>query len=181
MTQRSFSTEQADDEQPIRDLCTYMVENYPKATLQDVYKTCYQDYFGAGHIVSDTTAAHQYLSAEIAACADADMGGIPSTEPTGFRHRFVRVNLSEILNGTMSEEELFAHFVAAANQSNALGDNWASEWQQIETIAIAIQPEWADSVLQENLHMAASRNGAVRHSDAFRNAYNPHYRIIQNN
>jgi hypothetical protein len=37
-------------EDSVRALCGYMVSTYPEATLQDVYKTCYQDFFGAEHL-----------------------------------------------------------------------------------------------------------------------------------
>ena len=175
------TTKPMNEEQAIREFCTYMVEKYPKATLQDVYKTCYQDYFGANHLMMDTAAAHRYLLAELAACTEEDLSKIPSCEPTGFRHRFKRVNLSEVLNGSVSEEELFSQFVAAATQNNAYSDDWSAEWHRIETIAIAIQPAWEDSALQAELHLAAEQKSAVRHSNAFRKAYNPHYRIIHNN
>lgn len=171
---------QQSEEQAIRELCTYMVEQYPNATLQDMYKTCYQDFFGPGHLVPDTAMAHQYLSDEIADCAGQDLSTMPSCEPTGFRHRFVRVNLSEVLNGNMSEEELFGKFLSAAAQNNAFSEDWSSEWQQIETIAVSVCPAWADSALQAELRFAAQQNCAVRHSESFRKAYNPHYRIVPN-
>lgn len=171
---------QQSEEQAIRELCTYMVEQYPNATLQDMYKTCYQDFFGPGHLVPDTAMAHQYLSDEIADCAGQDLSRMPPYEPTGFRHRFVRVNLSEVLNGNMSEEELFGKFLSAAAQNNAFSEDWSSEWQQIETIAVSVCPAWADSALQAELRFAAQQNCAVRHSESFRKAYNPHYRIVPN-
>ena len=124
--------------------------------------------------------AHQYLSDEIADCAGQDLSRMPPYEPTGFRHRFVRVNLSEVLNGNMSEEELFARFVEAAGTNNALSDKWEEEWQTIETIALEVQPAWADSTLQNELRYAASVQSPVRHSETFRQAYHPHYRIIVN-
>ena len=172
---------QAGEEEAIRDLCTYISGRYPAATLQDVYKTCYQDYFGANHLMMDTAAAHRYLLAEIAACAEEDLSKIPPCEPTGFRHRFKRVNLSEVLNGSLSEEELFRAFADAAVKNNAFGEDWESEWEQIETVAVSVCPAWADSALRAELRIAAKAKSAVRHSDAFRKAYNPHYRIILNN
>ena len=171
---------QQSEEQAIRELCTYMVEQIPNATLQDVYKICFQDFFGPGHLVPDTAMAHQYLSAEIADCAGQDLSPMAPYEPTGFRHRFVRVNLSEVLNGNMSEEELFGKFLSAAAQNNAFSEDWSSEWQQIETIAVSVCPAWADSALQAELRFAAQQNCAVRHSESFRNTYYPHYRIVPN-
>lgn len=173
------STAPDNDEKAIRTMCTEIAERYPQATLQDVYKTCYQDFFGAEHLLKDTAMAHNYLMSEIAACKDENLSAMPDYEPTGFRHRFTRVNLSLIHAGQLSESELFSRFVDAAGQNNAYSDNWSAEWQQIETIALEKHPQWQDSALQAELRHAASVPCAVRHSEAFRNAYHPHYRIVR--
>ena len=149
------------------------------ATLQDVYKTCYQDYFGAEHLVNDTASARQYLHRELDECRDTDMSQMPKKEPTGFRHRFTRVNLSCVVDGELSEKQLLALFLEAAGKDNAFNNNWAEEWEKIENIALKICPAWIDQELQTDLQEAARNKQAVRHSEAFRNAYHPHYRIIR--
>jgi hypothetical protein len=130
--------------------------------------------------LSDTTAAHQYLKAEIEATQAQDLSAMPVYEPTGFRHRFMRANLSLVHSGEMSEDELFARFAEAAGTNNAFSDNWEEEWEKIEKIALEVQPAWADSTLQTELRYAASVQSPVRHSETFRQAYHPHYRIIVN-
>ena len=174
-------------EAAVRTMCEQIIAHYPEATLQDVYKTCYQDYFGAEHLMQDTAAARAYLHSELVACASTDMSAIPQREPTGFRHRFVRINLSVVTGGSadtgspaMTEEELLQLFIDAAGKNNAYSDNWADEWAGIETIALRANPGWQDVELQQALREAAQMNAAVRHSEAFRNAYNPHYRIVRN-
>lgn len=173
------ATQKPSEEQAIRTMCMEIAEHYPQATLQDVYKTCFQDFFGAEHLMRDTAVAHQYLKEEITATEAQDLSAMPMYEPTGFRHRFTRVNLSLVHNGAMSEDELFARFVEAADTNNAFSDNWAEEWKQIESIALELHPAWADSSLQADLRYAASIPSAVRHSEAFRQHYRPHYRIIK--
>lgn len=173
-------TKKPNEEAAIRSMCEEIAKNYPQATLQDVYKTCFQDFFGAEHLLSDTAAAHQYLKAEIEATQAQDLSAMPVYEPTGFRHRFMRVNLSLVHSGEMSEDELFARFAEAAGTNNAFSDKWEEEWEKIEKIALEVQPVWADSTLQTELRYAASVQSAVRHSEAFRQAYHPHYRIIVN-
>jgi hypothetical protein len=173
------STAPDSEENAIRTMCMEIAEHYPQATLQDVYKTCFQDFFGAEHLLKDTAMAHNYLLSELAACKDENLSAMPSFEPTGFRHRFVRVNLSEVLSGAMSEDELFARFVDAAGQNNAYSDNWPAEWQRIEKIALEVHPAWTVTILQAALQFAASTTSPVRHSEAFRNAYHPHYRIVR--
>lgn len=167
------------EDKAIRQMCEEIHAQYPLATLQDVYKTCYQDYFGAEHLMSDTAAARQYLQRELAECRNTDMNLMPKREPTGFRHRFSRINLSCIVEGELTEKQLLALFFDAAGKENAYGDAWAEEWQKIERIALKVCPDWANEPLQAELRLAAEGNHAVRHSEAFRKAYHPHYRIVR--
>ena len=168
------------EDKAIRQMCEEIHAQYPVATLQDVYKTCYQDYFGAEHLVKDTASARQYLQKEFDECRDTDMSLMPKREPTGFRHRFTRVNLSCVVDGELSEKQMLSMFLDAAGKDNAFGNDWAAEWMKIESIALKVCPDWADQALQAELQEAARNKQAVRHSEAFRTAYNPHYRIVGN-
>lgn len=167
------------EDKAIRQMCEEIHEQYPMATLQDVYKTCYQDYFGAEHLMSDTAAARNYLSMELEACRNTDMSLMPKREQTGFRHRFTRVNLASVVDGELTEEQLLTMFIDAAGKDNAFGHGWAEEWAKIESIAIKVCPTWSNQELQAELQEAAQNKQAVRHSEAFRNTYNPHYRIVR--
>ena len=93
----------------------------------------------------------------------------------------MRVNFTNITEGQLTEEELVTMFVDAAGKDNAFSDDWAVEWQKIVKIALEVNPKWADKKLQAELTEAAENKQAVRHSEAFRNNYNPHYRIVRNN
>ena len=60
----SCSAQKTTEEEAIRAMCAEMAEKYPQSTLQDVYKSCFQDFFGAEHLLSDTAAAqavHDYF------------------------------------------------------------------------------------------------------------------------
>lgn len=180
LCQAGDSTSRSTDD-AIREMCQHIHNQYPLATLQDIYKTCYQDFFGAEHLMSDTAAARYYIHQELEQCRDTDLSLIPKCEPTGYRHRFVRINFSNILERQLSEEQLVMMFIDAAGKDNAFSDDWLSEWKNIETIALEVNPGWADAELQSELTIAAENSHAVRHSEAFRENYNPHYRIVRNN
>lgn len=167
------------DEKDIRQMCQYIHNQYPLATLQDIYKTCYQDFFGAEHLMNDTAAARYYINYELEQCKNTDLSLMPKREPTGFRHRFVRINFSNIVDGELTEEQLVMMFINAAGKDNAYSDDWASEWKLIEKIALEVNPDWQDADLQSELTEAAENKYAVRHSEAFRENYNPHYRIVR--
>lgn len=174
-----FTACQNTDDKDIRRMCEDIHSQYPMATLQDIYKTCYQDYFGAEHLVSDTASARLYQQRELDECRDTDMSLMPKREPTGFRHRYTRINLACVADGDLSVNQLLEMFLEAAGKDNAFGDNWADEWTKIESIALEVNPLWTDPELQAELHEAAENNFAVRHSQAFRETYHPHYRIVK--
>ena len=102
------------DDKAIRRMCEDIHTQYPMATLQDIYKTCYQDYFGAEHLVSDTASARLYLQRELDECRDTDMSLMPKREPTGFRHRYTRINLACVVDGELSVNQLLEMFLEAA-------------------------------------------------------------------
>ena len=172
----------------VRAMCVQIAEAYPAATLQDVYKTCYQDYFGAEHLMQDTAAARNYLHYELKELKSEGVNELrmPMREPTGFRHRFVRLNLALVLNGEMTEDELLQQFIEAAGDerisdlTNERMNGWAEEWSEIERIALEVQPAWQNEELQAELRKAAEMQAAVRHSESFRKTYKPHYRIVKN-
>lgn len=176
----SCGTRKINEEQAIRTFCQELALNYPEATLQDLYKSCYQDFFGPEHLLRDTAFAHRYLKSELEECQDMNLGALPPYELTGFRHRFMRVNLSEVLEGRMSESELFARSLQAYPESDTLALSWTEEWNRIEEVAISVNPAWEDAELQAALRNAADQNAAAHHSDAFRRAYKPHYRLVPN-
>ena len=168
-----------DNDIAIRRMCEDIHSRYPQATLQDIYKTCYQDFFGAEHLMNDTAAARQYIHYELEQCKGTDMSAMPKREPTGFRHRFTRVSFACLVDSDLTEEQLVMMFIGAAGKDNAFSDDWASEWKNIERIALNVNPDWADTELQSELTEAAEKHCAVRHSEAFRDNYNPHYRIVR--
>ena len=175
----AFVTSCNTENNDIQKMCEEMAKQYPASTLQDVYKTCYQDFFGAEHLMSDTSAARLSLQNEIKECVGTDLSKMPKKELTGFRHRFTRINLSCVVEGEMSEEELLKLFLEAASKDNKLDKDWAQEWEKIEKIALNVNPQWANPKLQIFLQKAAQNNSSMSHSDAFRKAYNPHYRIVK--
>ena len=76
------------EERAIRQLCREMHRQYPAATLQDLYKSCYQDFFGAEHLVGDTAAARHYLHEELSGFRADSRTGIPEQELTAGKYTF---------------------------------------------------------------------------------------------
>ena len=150
---------------------------YPAATLQDVYKSCYQDRFGVEHLIPDSSSAARYLHQELAAM---DTTLILDNECCGYSHQHERVSLALIRRGELSEQELIGRMLAdRVPHSSRDSAGWVREWKQIEEIALEQYPEWRDSSLQTALTQCAEQLAPVHHSEAYRQAYKPHYRVVK--
>ena len=75
---------------------------YPQSTLQDIYKSFYQDRFGPGHMIDDTASARSYLIHELSEITDAST---VYYEPTGSEGRFVRVYLSAVVDNLITTDQ----------------------------------------------------------------------------
>ncbi len=153
------------------------LELHPSMQMQDVVKMCYQAVFGMEHMLSDTEKAKQYFLSEYEATpANSD---IPLYEPIS--EDFCRVNLAAWKARDLEPQELFDLFIASANY-NILGtrtdlNNCAKSVEKI--IAKGLLPfsleEWKE------YYVAYKNNGMhpVHHSDAYRQAERPAYRLIR--
>ena len=150
---------------------------YPESTLQDIYKSFYQEHFGPGHIISDTASARRYLMREL-----SEMGKTqsPYFEPTGSQGDYVRVYLSAVADNLITAEQLLDAFVRSANLWQEPAVSWLEKWETIVSIIQANKMEIEG--FETNLPLlteAARNNQAVHHSSRYNEAYHPHYRIVE--
>lgn len=153
------------------------LEHHPSMQMQDIIKMCYQATFGVEHMLADTERAKNYFTKEYET-TPADHA-CPLYEPIS--ENFCRVNLAAWKAKNLESRDLFDLFVATAN-FNVPGtetdfDNFAKSAEQL--IAEGLFPfsleEW------QNYYTAYKNNGMhpVHHSDAYRLAERPAYRLIR--
>lgn len=155
-----------------------MKERYPEARYRDVYKNFMQDYFGPGHILTDTVASGEYLRYELknAKRFDGDL-----YEPTGYNGNFYRVNISLIKDGIISYDDYFSAFVRSAQGIVPPEiEEWRREWKAIDGIiqSNGFVYEDDDADREMILNQLTEGNPVVHHSAHFNSAYSLHYRII---
>ena len=161
----------------IRSAIEQQLATYPESTLQDIYKSFYQEHFGPGHIISDTASARRYLMKEL---SEMNQTSSPYYEPTGSQGDYVRVYLSAIADSLITAEQLLDAFVESANSWQEPSVNWLEKWEAVVSIIqsnkMEIKDSWSDLPL---LNQAARNNQAVHHSRRYNEAYHPHYRIVE--
>ena len=155
------------------------LNDFPKSTLQDLYKSFFQDRFGPGHLVSDTSMAGNYLRYEL---NNSTVFHEKYYEPTGYESNYYRVNLSVIKENKISYQDFFDAFLRSV-ENVSLDDisEWGSEWSEIESVITSMNLnlenfekdlEMIHSVLEQDKY-------AIHHSDTYESEYHPHYRIIE--
>jgi len=178
----------------VREAVNRQMQAYPKSTLADLYKNFFQDKFGPGHIIADTTSAGNYLRREMASYALAEEAASQAArivygplikgaaaEPTGWEGQFFRVNLSVVKSGRIPYDVFFDAFVRSVNGIRPIAvADWHKEWNKIEKIIRSMNlhlPEYdADKQAIEDRLNRGEYVG--EHSEAFIKAYDPHYRIV---
>jgi len=190
--------------QDIEGLVNRQLQTYPKSRLLDIYKSCFQDYMGAEHLVSDKQMVKAYLDEELASTSIDDL--MPwYYEPCGIDSNYYRVSIRAVKEGIITEDQLLDAFIRSANgrssesrQAHIDGrvvldggkansetrpsvESWSDRWHKIigtiDQMKVDLpnyqeDKQFIDSVLSIGKY-------ALSHSPEYREAYHPHYRIVE--
>ena len=161
-------------------------EKYPQATLQDVYKNNFQDYFGPAHIMARREGVLAYLKSELQQMdkeevSSSDLSGRKYYTPCGWRHNYYQVSLQVIKDGIMSVEEFADAFMAGGGSAPDVTERWLEEWEVIKSEVKKIAPDLEGFEEDAGKIDALLENGeyVVHHSRKYEEFYCPHYRIIR--
>ena len=168
---------QSIDTTAMRSSIERQLATYPESTLQDIYKSFYQEHFGPGHIISDTASARRYLMRELSEMGETQS---PYFEPTGSQGDYIRVYLSAVADSLITAEQLLDAFVRSANLWQEPTVRWMEKWEAIVSIIQANKMKLEGFETDLPLLTEAARNSqAVHHSRRYNEAYHPHYRIVK--
>lgn len=149
-------------------------QRYPLLQPQDVLKFFHQSTFGCGHLIASPTAAAEYIRQEMAQCADS------SVTIEDLDGDFCRVHLSYTKKLGVSADTL-AKLLAHSAQEPC-GNEESLETQLTLALSMAKNGELPFSFESLNQEVIAWRSAgfpARHHSEVFRNAYAPAYRVIK--
>ena len=165
----------------IQGFVNQQLKTYPKSRLLDIYKSCFQDFMGAEHLVSDRQSVKAYLDEELQTTNHDDM--MPwYYEPCGVNGQYVRVSIRAIKENLVPEDLLLDAFIRSANSDKRPSvESWRDRWHMIigtiDQMQLALpyyqqDREFVDSILSVGKY-------AISHSPDYREAYRPHYRIVE--
>ena len=159
------------------------IKNHPNQTLQDVYKSCYQDEYGPGHLISNESSAINSLLQEINTI-EKDYTPITLFEQTGIYGNYLRVDLTLVRDGVIPFFVLFRALTISATIGGQKSDeNWSTIWSEIveEVKKAELKFENFEEDLANLDRISKSEDKVVHHSEMYENIYHPHYRIIEKN
>lgn len=163
---------------PTGKITPYLVthlRNHPSMTSVDIAKLCYQAAHGAEHLLFDPDRARDYLLRELDA-TKAD-GRIPLIEPIS--DTVARVNLAAWKARGLSADTLFSLFASTARVSGNGEAQMAEYLIEVtdylsHTSATVTAADWQDFLAWYD----GQGRPAVHHSEAYRAAERPAYRIV---
>ena len=169
--------------QDIRGFINRQLQNYPKSRLLDIYKSCFQDYMGAEHLVSDRQMVKAYLDEELNNTSLDDL--MPwYYEPCGIDSSYYRVSIRAIKESLVSEDQVLNAFIRSADSEKRPSvESWSERWHKIigtiDQMTLDMpnyqeDKQFIDSVLSVGKY-------AISHSPDYCEAYHPHYRIVERN
>ncbi len=150
------------------DILTNHQLRYPAMQAQDAYKLIYQTACGPAHAITDPEAARAWLEKELQNLSDPYPE--PASDPISPDGCLVRVHLAPYLVSGGSIEKLQDAFITTSHEFTADHTRLKS---YLET-ALPLFPGLES--LRETLK--ARGYPAMHHSDAYRAAYKPAYRLV---
>ena len=161
----------------VSQLLSAHLERYPLMQLDDIYKLLHQAALGPGHAVDNPDAARKRLDQELAALGEAPDELLQDViSPDG---RLGRVHLRPYLASGADPDALHRAFVETANSYPASPDKLAKFCGCLGDLAAAGGIPFArEEVLAYFEKISRDGYPAVHHSEAFRHAYHPAYRVI---
>ena len=148
-------------------------KRYPLMQPTDAVKLIYQNEFGGGHLIRDEEACLNYLRREY-----ADLEKDPTAplyEDIG--NGIVRVNLAAVREEDL--EQLGQDFIASAVKHKGTLDSFLNKLEVLQTLTtegvFAFDLDALNAYLSE---YKAAGYLAVSHSEQYRQAYKPSYRVI---
>ena len=148
-------------------------KRYPLMQPTDAVKLIYQNEFGGGHLIRDEQACLNYLRREY-----ADLEKNPTAllyEDIG--NGIVRVNLAAVKPEDL--EQLGQNFIASAAKHKGTLDGFLNKLEVLRTLTaegvFAFDLDVLNSYLSE---YKSAGYPTVSHSEQYRQAYKPSYRII---
>ncbi len=151
------------------------LSRYPALAPQDLMKLCFQSEFGPAHLVPETSAPARYILEEWQSLPPDR----PATPPEELGNGLVRFHFTNEYPPEEAAPLLARLFSITAKDHQGTEEGLLQRLSMAEAAFLSARPDWEpDAVRAAFAHYRARGCPAVHHSDGFRAAYSPHYRLL---
>ena len=149
---------------------------YPLMEPRDAVKLVYQNEFGGGHLIRNEQACMEFLQREYTSVPqDPD---VPLLEDIG--NGLCRVNLAALDAHGISPTELGAAFIRSAAQTRGSVASFRKKLALLQKLtAEGAMPFSQEALGAYLIDYETAGFPPVSHSNTYRNAYHPAYRVIR--
>lgn len=156
------------------DILRAQMRAHPATQPADAVKLCYQSAFAGGHMIEDAKRSLAYLKEELAVVPPREE---PLFEPIG--GGYARLNLSQTARFGLSPETVNALFVRSAGLCRGTMRDFDERLSKLRSLCLAggcpFTPQALDAYLTDYQLRGCP---PVHHSEAYRAAYAPAYRVV---
>ena len=147
---------------------------YPQMEPRDAVKLIYQNEFGGGHLIRDEKSCINYLRREYGSVTQT-----PDVLTEDIGNGLVRVRLSALDAHGYTPDQLGRDFIRSAAIHAGSKDRFLAKLELLQQLTGMGQLPFSSDRLEAYLsEYAAAGYPMVSHSDAYRAAYAPAYRIV---
>ena len=157
----------------LRAILIAHTKRYPLMQPTDAVKLIYQNEFGGGHLIRDEQACLNYLRREYTSVAKDPT--VPLYEDIG--NGIIRVNLAAVKPEDL--EQLGRAFIDSAAKHKGTMDRFLNKLEVLRKLTAEGVFAFDTNALSAYLYeYKAAGYPSVSHSEQYRQAYKPSYRII---
>ena len=153
----------------------FHAQRYPLMEPTDAVKLLYQNEFGVGHLITNTQQFADRLSKEMETAAP--LPGIPLMEPIG--NGMVRVMLNSVESQNLDRDQLLSACLKTAAEHHGSMDSFLHKLDELRRACqngmFAFSPDELEHYLADYVQQGCP---PVSHSEVYREAYHPAYRVI---
>lgn len=159
----------------LRQILLDHAARYPMMEPTDAVKLIYQNEFGGGHLIRDVDSCLRYLRREYESVTQSPDAVL--MEDIG--NSMFRIHLNALDHSGYSVDQLGADFIRSANSRSGSLERFISKLEVLHRLTQEGRMPFSAEALET--YLASYRQSGypmVSHSDAYRKAYSPAYRII---
>jgi len=160
----------------LKAILSEQIRRYPHMEADDWMKLIYHASMGNRHLMEDSSAAHRYLEREMAGINDSNLRLVEIISPD---NQLARIDLRAYKFWGLSVDRLFDVMIRSARQTEE--DSVRLDQYAGELIRWLNQNGQSRSAGQipERLNEIRVHHGQPSHSEPYKQAYHPHYRVVR--